>query len=204
MIGVLGCASSEDPAGSRAATGGLGASSGNNGNGGSAAGGGKGGASGASGTSGTAGAGGTGAGVGCTDEPAETPLRRLSRRSYVSTLEALFGDEAVAGISAELGQLFPDGENSSVFTANDLRVTQRHVDAWYGIANALSRAVTTDSAHLEELAGACATEMPLERDCVASFVTSFGERAFRRPLTRGLHPAAASRVAPHSPGRRGE
>jgi hypothetical protein len=121
--------------------------------------------------------------MGCADAPAESPLRRLSRLSYVSTLEALLGDAAVEGVASELGQLFPDGENSSVFTANDARVTQRHVDAWYGVTNALSRAASSDPERLEALAGACAVASPLARDCVASFVTSFGARAFRRPLT---------------------
>jgi hypothetical protein len=175
----LGCASSEETPGSRAASGGLGAFGGTGGSSAS----GNGGSSGRGGTTGTGGASGSGAATGCTDEPAETPLRRLSRLSYVNTLEALFGEDAVSGVSAELGQLFPDGENASVFSANDVRVTQRHVDAWYGIANALSRAVSSDTTRLEALAGACAVESPLERDCIASFVTSFGARAFRRPLT---------------------
>jgi hypothetical protein len=180
VIGALGCASSDETPGSRAATGGFGAFGASGGNGGSAAGSGQGGKGGVSGTSNV---GGSSAATGCSDAPAETPLRRLSRLSYVNTLEALFGEAAVSGISAELGQLFPDGENSSVFTANDLRVTQRHVDAWYGVANALSRAVSSDSARLEALAGACAVESPLESACVRSFIESFGERAFRRPLT---------------------
>jgi len=187
LLGVLGCSGNlEGPPGSGTATGGAGA----NGKGGSSASSGRGGTSGgngasggASGASGNSGTGGTGAAMGCTDEPAETPLRRLSRLSYVNTLEALFGDAAIDGLSAELAQLFPDGENESVFTANDVRVTQRHVDAWYGITNALSRAVTSDADALEELAGACATESPLDQSCVEGFVTSFGERVFRRPLT---------------------
>ena len=187
LLGVLGCSGSlEGPPASGEASGGGGA----NGRGGSSASSGKGGTSGgngasggASGASGNSGTGGSGAAMGCTDEPAETPLRRLSRLSYVNTLETLFGEGATLGISAELAQLFPDGENESVFTANDLRVTQRHVDAWYGISNALSRAVTTDAARLEDLAGACAADSPLEQGCVSAFITSFGERAFRRPLT---------------------
>jgi hypothetical protein len=185
LLAALGCANSEIPPGSNAATGGAGAN-GANGSGGSSAAsgrGGGGGASGTSGTTGTGGASGSGAATGCEDAPAETPLRRLSRLSYVNTLESLFGSDAVDGISAELGQLFPDGENASVFSGNDLRVTQRHIDAWYGVANALSRAATSDSDALEGLAGACAGESPLEESCVEAFVTSFGERAFRRPLT---------------------
>jgi hypothetical protein len=142
-----------------------------------------GGTSGASGTPGTGGAGGSGAATGCEDAPAEAPLQRLSRLSYVNTLESLFGSEAVGGISAELDQLFPDGENSSVFSGNDVRVTQRHVDAWYGIANALSRVVTSEAGALEELAGECAGASELAQSCVESFVTTFGKRAFRRPLT---------------------
>ena len=204
LVGALGCEGSVGgPNGSGpngtggGGTAGTGASSG------------KGGSSGTGASSGKGG-GGTGASMGCEDAPAETPLRRLSRASYVNTLDALFGSAAVTGVSAELGQLFPDGENSSVFTANDTRVTQRHVDAWYGITNALSRATTGDAEALEALAGACAVDSPLERDCVASFVTSFGERAFRRPLTSaeadrylelfdGAHPRRKSSAASSSP-----
>ena len=175
LIGALGCGSAEDPpAGSRPGVGGTGAG----GSGGTSAT--SGGGTGASSGSGAAGSGAT---TGCEDAPTETPLRRLTRLSYVNTLEALFGAGAVDSVSAELGQLFPDGENSSVFTGNDLRVTQRHIDAWYGITNTLTRAVTSDAAALEALAGACAVASSLDRTCVEAFVSSFGERAFRRPLT---------------------
>ena len=190
LVGALGCGSAEDPPnGSRPGVGGAtgtGGSSGTGGSAGSAAT-----AGGGTGTGGGSGTAGSGAATGCADAPETTPLRRLTRLSYVNTLEALFGEAAVAGVSGELGQLFPDGENSSVFSGNDVRVTQRHIDAWYGVTNALTRAVASDAVALEALAGACAVASPLDRACVEAFVASFGERAFRRPLT----PAEQSRYA---------
>ncbi len=119
--------------------------------------------------------------------PGVTPLRRLTRVQYENSLAALFSGlapEPVAdSASNAFAQLPPDGENSSVFSGNDARVTQRHVDAYFGIADSISKSVTASPSELVALAGDCAIDEPLGEDCLLKFVEAFGERAFRRPLT---------------------
>jgi hypothetical protein len=65
----------------------------------------------------------------------------------------------------------------------DRRLTQRHVDAFYGIADALAKRITEDQAALEALVGDCAGDAEPTTACAGDFVRSFGARVFRRPLT---------------------
>jgi len=99
--------------------------------------------------------------------------------------EPLGLESAVAGAESAFDQLPPDGENDSVYAGNDHRVTQRHVDAYFGIANNIASSVTGDRDSLESLAGECAGDDPPGEACVQAFVADFGERVFRRPLEEG-------------------
>jgi hypothetical protein len=116
-----------------------------------------------------------------------SPLRRLGRADYESSLAKLLAaralDAELAGIQDELAQLPPDGENQSLFSDMDARVTQRHVDAYYGVADALASRLTADAGKLEALAGDCATKATPTAACVRDFVSGFGAEALRRPLT---------------------
>lgn len=143
-------------------------------------------------TTGTAGTGGTVDRGSVTFEcdpntaPSVTPLRRLTRLQYQNTLSDLFAGAGIPGAldSAEsaLAQLPPDGENDSVYSGNDARVTDRHVEAYMGVADAVASAITSDPAMLASFAGDCVAETPLSSGCFESLVTEFGERVFRRPL----------------------
>lgn len=119
--------------------------------------------------------------------PSPTPLRRLGRIEYQNALRLLLAPAGLQAeldaIDAELAQLPFDGENEHRFTGMDRRVTQRHVDAFYGVANALALRLSSDPTRLRALAGACAGEASLPSSCVSSFIKDFGERVFRRPLT---------------------
>jgi len=115
------------------------------------------------------------------------PLRRLGRLDYERSLGGLLAprglDAELAAIKDELAQLPPDGENEALFSDMDARVTQRHVDAYYGVADALAKRVTADAGKLESLAGQCASAASPSASCVSDFVTGFGAEALRRPLT---------------------
>lgn len=63
-------------------------------------------------------------------------------------------------------------------------VTQGHLTAWYDIATAVAQQLTT-RARLGTVMGSCATDASTSNDaaCLTNFVSAFGARAFRRPLT---------------------
>jgi hypothetical protein len=117
--------------------------------------------------------------------PSETPLRRIGRTEYLNTLRDLLEPAGLASdvtaLESELEQLPPDGENQHLFSGMDRRLSQRHVDAYYGVADALAKRLTANATSLAALAGDCASDA--DEACVRAFVESFGARVFRRPLT---------------------
>jgi hypothetical protein len=177
------------------ATGGSGNGTSSGGSGGTATGGSGNGTS-TGGSSGNPGSGGSGNAGGVPPLPQDcdpaarasaTPLRRLGRVEYLNTLRDLLEPAGLAaeidGIASQTDQLPPDGENEHLFSGMDSRVTQRHVDAFYGIADTLAKRLTEDAGSLESLAGACTGDAEPTEGCVSDFLASFGGRAFRRPLT---------------------
>jgi hypothetical protein len=122
-------------------------------------------------------------------EPSATPLIRLSILQYENTLRDLFSSEVLAAptVSAALAQFPADGEAEASFSQMDGRLSQRHVDSYYGVSDSVATLITSDPARLSALAGACANETPLAETCASDFVASFGRRAFRRPLSEQEH-----------------
>ncbi|HEY3256090.1 MAG TPA: DUF1592 domain-containing protein, partial [Polyangiaceae bacterium] len=104
------------------------------------------------------------------------PLSLLTRAQYDATISDLLGDNSQPSSSfpAE-NQVSGFNNNTEVHIANPLLVEQ-FMDAAEGIA---SRAV---AANLATLAPCTGTSTAEQASCGASFVTSFGKRAFRRPL----------------------
>ncbi|MEI9935664.1 MAG: DUF1588 domain-containing protein [Pseudomonadota bacterium] len=111
------------------------------------------------------------------DEHPEAPLSLLTRVQYDATISDLLGDNSQPSLSfpAE-NQVSGFNNNTEVHIANPLLVEQ-FMDAAEGIA---SRAV---AANLGTLAPCSGTSTAERASCGATFVTSFGKRAFRRPLT---------------------
>src|SRR6187402_1679500 len=105
------------------------------------------------------------------------PLALLTRSQYDATIADLLGDNSQPSsrFPAE-NQVSGFNNNTEVHIANPLLVEQ-FMEAAEGIA---ARAVTGQLAALAPCAGTSTAE---RASCGASFVASFGKRAFRRPLT---------------------
>jgi hypothetical protein len=105
------------------------------------------------------------------------PLSLLTRTQYDATIADLLGD------NSQPSQAFPAenevsgyNNNTEVHIANPLLVEQ-----FMGTAEGIAgRAIAANLTTLAPCSGSSSAE---QTTCGASFVTSFGKRAFRRPLT---------------------
>jgi hypothetical protein len=125
-----------------------------------------------------AGSGGTGGSVDPRDVAGSNPntrVVRLSHAQYANTVRALFGvDESPEAAFA------PDALNGFNFdTSNDLRVDARLGPQYRSAAEQLAQQAVQDSAVL----GRIVPCQPSAEGCAGEFIDSFGERAFRRPLS---------------------
>lgn len=117
--------------------------------------------------------------------PGVGPLKRLSALQYRNTVRDLLAASGLGPLAGELGTRLdsvPDDSDVS-FRGLDNRVTDQHVRAYFEIAVAIGDAVESSPARLTALAGSCATAPTLTAACADDFLTRFGRRAFRRPLT---------------------
>jgi hypothetical protein len=107
--------------------------------------------------------------------PEEPRVVRLTHTQYVNSLSDLFG------IQDDLGDtLPPDALNGFGFgTSNDLRVDQRLGPQYRTIAESLSQRAVEDDAMFQRVV-TCLSDQP---GCSATFIETFGQRVFRRPLT---------------------
>ena len=114
------------------------------------------------------------------DAAAETRVTRLSHAQYQHTVQDLFG------IRDSLDLTFaPDALNGFSFdTSNDFRVDTRLGPQYRAMAESLAQRAVTDASIFARIVpcdpAASATGSP---DCAAQFLSTFGERAFRRPLS---------------------
>lgn len=112
---------------------------------------------------------------GATD-PGSSPLRRLTNDEYDNTVADLLGDTTAPATG------FPGPTTSTVgydTYASGLGVSSTHAEDYLYAAEALATHAVAD---LSGLLG-CDPASQGEPTCTQSFVTSFGQRAFRRPLT---------------------
>jgi hypothetical protein len=131
------------------------------------------------GGSATAGTGGTGGTPPDCSSPkvAASPLRRLTRREYNNVVRDLLADtthpaEQFAPESAQSG--FTNGADSTPLSSVV-------VDDFERAATALAKTATT-STRFRELLGCDPTVTAQQDACVATFIRTFGARAFRRAL----------------------
>jgi hypothetical protein len=108
------------------------------------------------------------------DDVAETRLTRLTHTQYQHTLQDLFG------VSDSLDLTFaPDALNGFAFaTSNDFRIDARLGPQYRATAERMAERAVTDAPVFARL-------VPCDvaaAGCRDQFLSSFGERAFRRPL----------------------
>jgi hypothetical protein len=110
------------------------------------------------------------------DVAAESRVVRLSHVQYASTVRDLLGiDEALEA------NFVPDALNGFNFdTSNDLRVDPRLGPQYRVAAEELAAQVVSDAAVFARVV----TCNEADASCPDAFIASFGERAFRRPLTQ--------------------
>jgi hypothetical protein len=108
--------------------------------------------------------------------PEEPRVVRLTHTQYVNSLEDLFG------IQDDLGDtLPPDALNGFGFaTSSDLRVDQRLGPQYRTIAETLSQRAVEDDAMFQRVV----TCLPDQPSCADTFIETFGQRVFRRPLSQ--------------------
>jgi len=149
--------------------------------------------SGGSGTGSTTGSGGTpaqpppatfGACPAGGGEPGPTPIMKLSTIQYRNTVRDLLASSGVGAVAGELTTMLSAVPEDSTVSLRglDQRVSSDHLKAYFDVAVAAGNGATSTSSRLTALAGSCAATSPLAASCADSFLTSFGRRAFRRPL----------------------
>ena len=106
---------------------------------------------------------------------------RLTVREYEATVTALLGRQ-VPGLTDGLPTDPPvDGYDNQVA---GLRMTTDHASAFAASAERVVSLVVSDAALRRELMG-CDVATGDRRACLQRFITSFGRRAYRRPITSG-------------------
>jgi hypothetical protein len=118
--------------------------------------------------------------AGCdTMSPGPSLLRRLTRFEYDNTVADLLGDTSAPA------NAFPPEEQSLGFDNDNtvLRVPALLAESYVTAAQTLTdRALIDVRARTGCDPAVLATDPTRERACAVAFVTSFGERAYRRPL----------------------
>ncbi len=133
----------------------------------------------AGGSSGTGGTGGTGASMGGADLKAAgpLPLRRLTSREYLNTARDLLGDTTL-GVADVPGESDDLSNNAFPFRQPNVIGT---LDA--GNLQAAAEALATNIASkLSTVLPCTPANAAAETGCATQFITTFGAKAYRRPL----------------------
>jgi hypothetical protein len=113
--------------------------------------------------------------------PGRSPLRRLSNAEYRNTMADLLGDSPTnEAMIATATQSFPSETESLGFrnNADYLNVSTLVAQGYMDAAEQFLDPIATNPALLT-----CTPVAGAELDCAKTFITSFGKRVFRRPLS---------------------
>lgn len=111
--------------------------------------------------------------------PGNAAFRRLTASQYDNVMRTLLGDVALPARLPELE--LPGEEVFAAVASGVLGFTDQETAALHENALAASDAALADDKRVQALLG-CAPARP-DDDCVRGFINSFGQRAFRRPLS---------------------
>lgn len=112
--------------------------------------------------------------------PPEPQLRSLLAFQYRASVRDLLGDEAEAVVEPP-----PDPTPLNGFSsigASQLSLDGAAIDAYESSARAAAEVAAGDHTRIDEIAG-CTPAGQTDATCLDAYVTEFGFRAFRRPLT---------------------
>lgn len=118
----------------------------------------------------------TGATLDCNTKqvkPGKAPLRRLTHREFDNTIRDLLGDESRPGSS-----FTPDAQSLGFDNMADTQAVSPLLAEQYEKA-----AIEISTQAVTDLEGLMGCDPDTDASCVKDFVTTFGKRAFRRPLT---------------------
>jgi len=130
------------------------------------------------------------------DARASKVLQRLSRTEYENALRdvitsassAATASSVMSSMQAALVSYPADAiSKSAPFASMDQSVSQAHADALLSIGGAVGSALTSSSARLGELLGACAGTAKTSAatgTCIDDFIARFGKRALRHDLNK--------------------
>jgi hypothetical protein len=106
-------------------------------------------------------------------------LRRLTSTQFRNTLRDLLGNDVV------VGDLEPDSlrEGFASIGATYTSISARGIEQYDTAAQAVTRKLFADPARRAQVLGCTPAGPDLER-CVRAYLTSFGRRAWRRPLSK--------------------
>jgi hypothetical protein len=111
-------------------------------------------------------------------EPAKTKQLRMNRTQYVNALSTLFTPAAIA--QARLTTLPPTRVRH--YSSEIEEVSSAEVEAYHAIAFELAFYVADRPSELAALEP-CLGTAPITPACVTTFLTNFGRRVFRRPMS---------------------
>jgi hypothetical protein len=114
--------------------------------------------------------------------PGHSDLRRLTKYEINNTLEDLFGSAAMAKIKPAVLLLTRDLLVDD-FDSIDQGVTRQHVNSMVDFAEQLSSTVIQDTSISTAVIGTCSQSKVVDPGCVNKFITEFGAKVFRRPLS---------------------
>ncbi len=127
-----------------------------------------------------------------------SPIKRLAKsyvenavRELLSPMDDASSEALLEDIASRL-ELIPEDvapDASNPYTTSDQNVSEEHVQMMFGLAVGLASKLADTSLpygdQLMAVCGAGSTRSSLADDaCLTTFITSYGRRAFRRPLTQ--------------------
>ena len=109
---------------------------------------------------------------------------RLSKIEYDNSLKELL-PIAHAIVTTEIEQI-PDEPTINAFLTEGLGITGSHVDSFFDISTIAAEYMTAETSRMGTIQNCLSTLTSTNvQSCVRSFVTNFGKRAYRRPLSSG-------------------
>jgi len=111
-----------------------------------------------------------------TQEVVRTPLRRLTRTEYTSTVRDLLNVDVSATLDIPADEVTGGFDNNAAV----LTVSSLHAEKYVLVSEALAKLAVQK---LSALTSGCDPTTTGEEACALAFAKSFGRRAFRRPTT---------------------